>query len=270
MKKIEEMKISNQVFASSDKWDIIKKFKVIEDNKKPSYKYILKCKKCGYEKEMSQSGIYKNIWCPTCSANEEINKQYGCLKILEFVGREHSNQRPNGGDRQYKCQCVNCGHIFEVKSLGDIRQNHGKCKFCNMETEDAGINLYLRYYKEGALKRGYNFELTPKDFVSIISKNCYYCGDSPREHNFTARSLSKKKYTIIANGIDRFDNDKGYNLENCVPCCTTCNVMKNNLSYRDFKLHINKIYNNIAKKGSTTISKESTPKQVETGELLQK
>ena len=59
MEKIEDMKISSQVFVQSDKWEIIKKFKIIKDDKNPSYKYILKCKKCGFEKEISQSTLYK-------------------------------------------------------------------------------------------------------------------------------------------------------------------------------------------------------------------
>lgn len=259
MQEIQDMKISNQAFAQSDKWEIIRKFKIIENNKKPVYKYILRCKKCGFEKEVSQSGLYKgNIWCPTCSANDEVGRIYGCLEIIEFVGRTTSNQRQHGGDRMYKCKCTKCGHVFDSKKLSDIRNNTGKCKYCNMPTEDAGINTYLRFYKDGAKSRGYDFELTPEEFTSIIKKDCFYCGKSPREHKFIAKSLSKNEYTIVANGIDRFDNTLGYTSNNCVPCCTECNWMKRNLSYQDFRDHIIAIYNKIAKEGSTTIPDGST------------
>lgn len=44
-----------------------------------------------------------------------------------------------------------------------------------------------------------------------------------------------------------------------------CNLMKNNYSIYDFLNHINKISNyQKEKEGSTTISKESTPKLEET------
>ena len=130
-----------------------------------------------------------------------------------------------------------------------------------MATEDPAINMYLRYYKDGARKRNIEFNLTPDEFSNLISKNCYYCGAEPRTHELVSKSLANKKYILVANGIDRFDNNEGYNTSNCVPCCTLCNTMKSNLSYNNFKEHITKIYNHtILEKGSTTISEESTPK----------
>lgn len=51
------------------------------------------------------------------------------------------------------------------------------------------------------------------EFVrEIIGKPCNYCGDS------------KGKI-----GIDRFDNSIGYMMDNCVPCCIRCNVLKSDM-----------------------------------------
>lgn len=61
------------------------------------------------------------------------------------------------------------------------------------------------------------------------------------------------------NGIDRIDSSEGYTLTNVIPCCTKCNRMKLNYTTRDFIDHISKIYHFMKVKGSTTISKESTP-----------
>ena len=36
------------------------------------------------------------------------------------------------------------------------------------------------------------------------------------------------------NGVDRYDNELGYTVENCVPCCTRCNRMKSDMSVDDF------------------------------------
>ena len=46
----------------------------------------------------------------------------------------------------------------------------------------------------------------------------------------------------IYNGVDRKDNNLGYTIDNCVPCCHRCNSMKSNLSYQNFIQHISNIY----------------------------
>ena len=53
---------------------------------------------------------------------------------------------------------------------------------------------------------------------------------------------------------------KFYNLDNCVPCCSKCNMMKNTLETKDFLDHIERIYTfqKNKKESSSTISKEST------------
>lgn len=60
-----------------------------------------------------------------------------------------------------------------------------------------------------ARDRGYEFNLTKGEFMTFWGQDCHYCGDH-----------------IEGIGIDRVDNDKGYELSNCVPCCGDCNKMK--------------------------------------------
>ncbi len=47
-----------------------------------------------------------------------------------------------------------------------------------------------------------------------------------------------KNEPYIYNGIDRVKNEVGYEVENCVACCKTCNIMKQGLSKEDFLNHI--------------------------------
>ncbi len=72
-------------------------------------------------------------------------------------------------------------------------------------------------YKRSARLRGYSFNLTPEQFAKICEQPCHYCGDLDDY-----------------NGIDRKDNNIGYELENCLPCCTTCNYAKHELGYDEF------------------------------------
>ena len=245
----EEMPISSQVTLNDNNWEIIKKFRIVDiDNDKIKYTFLARCKKCGFEKEVSNSGIYKGlIWCPQCSALEEIGKIYGNYKILEFVDRSTK-------DRSYKVQCLKCGHIFEKKRLGDIRRATDHCQFCNIMEENPGINKVYTTYKTGAKKRGLQFNLDQNQFLSIVQKDCAYCGQPPKYRDI---KLSNKTVSVCINGIDRIDSSKDYSYENCVPCCSMCNTMKLHYSVDEFKNHVSKIYHFLVK-GSTTIPKGST------------
>ena len=46
-------------------------------------------------------------------------------------------------------------------------------------------------------------------------------------------------------GIDRVDNTKHYELNNCVSCCSTCNKMKMNLTKDKFIDKILEIFKNL-------------------------
>lgn len=84
----------------------------------------------------------------------------------------------------------------------------------------------LNMYQKSAKVRGYEFNLSSKEFEEIIKTNCHYCGKQN------------------ANGVDRKSSANGYLLGNVVACCSTCNYMKGSLSYEDFKEHLKKIITN--------------------------
>lgn len=78
--------------------------------------------------------------------------------------------------------------------------------------------IYIRY-KASAKKRSLGFALTQKLFFNLLQKDCHYCG------------------VKNANGIDRYRNTVGYSVQNSVPCCTACNMMKKTLDPQDFIAH---------------------------------
>lgn len=93
--------------------------------------------------------------------------------------------------------------------------------------------------KQGAKARGIEFYLTRTEHKNLIVQHCSYCGKPPQPYNFYVKKDGSSRKTskntrqstvdlswIIANGIDRKDNDKGYILENCIPCCSICNIGK--------------------------------------------
>lgn len=66
--------------------------------------------------------------------------------------------------------------------------------------------------KENAERRNIKWELTDEQAHKCITGPCTYC-----------KYLDLNK---TLNGIDRLDSNKSYSCDNCVPCCTHCNLMK--------------------------------------------
>lgn len=138
------------------------------------------------------------------------------------------------------CLCK-CGNTVQVSVS---RLASGKAKSCgclsraalerDVSKYEAGLRAVLRVYEYSAKERGLEFNLSRETFEHLTASNCTYCGVEPLQFQ---NRFSEFKY----NGIDRVDNTKGYVIENCVPCCKTCNRMKDTLSLDEFKSHIAKV-----------------------------
>ena len=74
-------------------------------------------------------------------------------------------------------------------------------------------------------KRGLEYNLTKEEYENLIYKPCYLCGYK----------------NIVGNGLDRQDTSKGYLLDNVLPCCSSCNMMKAFYNKDDFINQMKKI-----------------------------
>jgi hypothetical protein len=162
-------------------------------------------------------------------------KRFGLLTVLSL---HHKDQRNN---IHWNCEC-DCGN-FSVVNGKDLNSNHTKSCGCQRSrskrkgVDGAAKNEVFNAYKYGAKKRGYDFLINKKDFFDIVIQNCYYCNRPPSN---TKRTKSGSQF--IYSGLDRLNNDIGYQISNIVPCCRTCNVAKNNMSYADFKDWITQVF----------------------------
>ena len=77
--------------------------------------------------------------------------------------------------------------------------------------KNASKDKYLRYKSKG-------FKHSFYSWLEITTQPCYYCGN----------------IDLPCNGIDRVDSDKGYEIDNCVPCFWECNRMKNSTNKENF------------------------------------
>ena len=176
----------------------------------------------------------------------DVFEEIGNFKVLrtELVGK----------NKVWVCQCV-CGSekVFWKRSAIEKQET------CGCGTDSAGLtakqrrsmNSRMNSYKSGAKKRGLDWYLTYDQFTSIVAKDCFFCGTPAKEWDCMSNAPSLQKdrshtnsddYKIVFNGIDRFDSSEGYTLDNCVPCCTSCNRAKSDLEFVDFKEHVRKMY----------------------------
>lgn len=110
------------------------------------------------------------------------------------------------------------------KKLVDIRlQNPEKEWSWNTLCPDEK-SLFKRY-RRSANDRGYEFKLTIPHFKSLIKSRCFYCGSKPYQ----------KQGNILYMGIDRVDNNIGYQVNNVTSCCKICNRAKQGLSFEEFQ-----------------------------------
>lgn len=105
-----------------------------------------------------------------------------------------------------------CIHIASCHGFGDM-------KYPDIWPLRSNRALYSTYKRRAELKN-IVFEITIKEFLNIIAKPCHYC----------ARPVTPQS----SNGIDRIDNMNGYTLDNVLPCCSECNIMRTLLPYNEF------------------------------------
>ena len=171
-------------------------------------------------------------------------KRFGRWKVIEF-----SHIRNHNAYWKCLCDCGNekavCGTYMRAgrsKSCGCFAREMTSKKLKGNKNVRKGYgkgcsNALFYRYKDSAKRREIEFNLDYKDFISLTSENCYYCGLEPNQ-------VYKKKNhygEYIYNGIDRLDNNQGYTLDNCVPCCGTCNYAKHKMSEDEFYMWIRRV-----------------------------
>jgi hypothetical protein len=166
-----------------------------------------------------------------------------CFKCNEYI--RATGKAPNKGPILNYCKTCyinlgspplpidkKCSKCKQNKPVGKFSLIHGPyiennnvdieyssiCKDCMKETSKkhrTTINArYKRLYHQ-AQRRGISVSISKEEFAHLISLPCTYCG-SP---------ASNEEQGIH---LDRLNNDLGYVLDNVVPCCGACNMMRQN------------------------------------------
>lgn len=89
---------------------------------------------------------------------------------------------------------------------------------------EKGISIALCWTRDNARTRGVPFTLTREEYAALIFKPCAYCGMAPR--NKIAGAKMRGNFCLLYQGVDRMDNERGYEPGNVAPCCQACNSIK--------------------------------------------
>jgi hypothetical protein len=178
-------------------------------------------------------------------------KQYTRLTVVKYIGKKK---------KLYIWECIcECGNMKNVPRT-DLTSGHVRSCGClqkdllaqrsfkkrtKFEPSKVGQNDVLSQYERSAKKRNLDWNLTEEQAIELFKDNCYYCDTEPN----TNRQRKSFYEPFFFNGIDRIDNSEGYLLNNVRSCCKICNMMKSNLTEKEFYEHIFKICGNMNKKG---------------------
>lgn len=162
-----------------------------------------------------------------------MGETFGRLFVMKEIGKTK--------DRSiiWECQC-DCGKIKPVSSRDLRKKRTQSCGCLKRESDNKqGLLRRLRPYEnafnrtfEAAKSRDLEHTISYEWYLEIVNMDCHYCGMSIPWVPFCyeAGKTSTPYY------LDRKDNDKGYTVENCVPCCSRCNRGKMHLySYDEWK-----------------------------------
>lgn len=178
--------------------------------------------------------IFQKI-CISC--NEKIKEQNKQRKLFEVRGfgddgsekactccKEIKNTYNNFAysctEQRFKSICDKC--LYEKQEEKRKNFTEEELQIHLKKGRDAyykGIDkTLLRNYNRFDLERKYTNDLTLEFIQDSLNKECVYC-------------------SAPSTGLDRKDSNLGHTIENCVPCCRTCNTVKmDNFTYEQMLL----------------------------------
>ena len=148
-----------------------------------------------------------------------------------------------------KLKCTGCKKVLHTSNFYKNKNNwhgfHGYCKQCDRESTRSQwkrlasnpskmwarlISLAGTRKEKGEIHVNHKIKFSKdefKDWYNKIEKKCFYCEISLEDYLKIKHKLSGNFHNKVTKfGIDRKNNDKPYELDNIVLCCSHCNNRK--------------------------------------------
>lgn len=211
----------------------------------------LPCVYCGSKAEHS---LNKNNMFSTRYLNNIPVSKFAILNgFFIYNGLDRINSKlPHNLDNVVSC-CRICNRFKLQLSIKEFLQKVSQLKknIIPIVIKDIGIyknindliilfpyknNRYQKYLlkkiyriKDKAKIKKLPFNLTKEQIAHLMTSNCIYCNEPPNPQKLQNTT------------IDRLDSCLGYTEDNCVSACINCNCAKNNLTFEQFAVWINRI-----------------------------
>lgn len=201
---------------------------------------MYQCSKCKLFKSVDEfrknSGIKRGVgsWCKDCCKTYEQSRR-NAIKDNIYISKRKTG--PTKEERKLKLKdnlrwCWACSswvnlQLFAVYPFKNKGKVSNECNDCvNIRSINYNLLPTTKYntYKRNAKYRNLIFNLTIEDFMYFWKKSCTYCS-----------------IEIETIGLDRIDTNIGYIKENCIPCCSSCNIMRNNQTQSEFIERVKRI-----------------------------
>lgn len=144
--------------------------------------------------------------------------------MINNLIRIEKQPRLNGGPRTvYILKCADCEKTIKVRKNDYDKKKHSlKCQICSHRKKpfESLFNTFRLDHRKIINTLSFT------DFLNFTKqKNCHYCNNTI---NWIEYPTVGGKFNSNAYYLDRKDNSEGYSVENCVVCCTKCNLAKGN------------------------------------------
>jgi len=168
----------------------------------------------------------------TGKVKDITGQKFNKLTAIRCIGTKKTGDGRSEAIWEWQCDCGNkitaqARHV-KYKDHRNAKQSCGcwhKTKK-NFGPQAIAYRVYLHYIEDGS-------NLTFEQFLDLCQKPCVYCGDAPY-NTMSSPNRARVKHSFTYNGLDRIDNSKGHDYENCVPACWRCNEMKKSKHQDDF------------------------------------
>jgi len=160
--------------------------------------------------------------CIDCGTNlfHSYNWRECDVKNHRYLCNDCDNERRHIYNKLHKKQHAKISLAWYYRNKSQSQSTTYRCR--RKRNLKYPVNTRYAEYKYRAKHHNLKFTLSLKEFEFLILSPCIYCGNSINTYN----------------GIDRVDNAKGYEKNNCVPCCMRCNRMKMDMSLEEFIAHL--------------------------------
>lgn len=197
---------------------------------------------CGSEREVSRRRLVRkqSRSCGKCrpiiggkahrDPNGPSGYKFGCWTV-QWVKK--------GAPSQWVCQC-SCGRRATFNSYY-VRYRLVKSLVCRCyeHSPEAIRRSYLqgayRTYVSQAARKGRAWNLSREQVMKLFESPCVYCSALPPV------TLRWGGANVGRNGIDRIDSTRGYEPDNVVACCWTCNTAKNDQTLEEWNAWIDRL-----------------------------